>query len=66
MIQAGQWDSYDTPPDIQLILGCPVPAKPKKESMADVIAGAATAVVKAFQQGHSASRNNSSSVGKLI
>ena len=28
MIQAGQYDNYETPPDIQLIFGCPGPAKP--------------------------------------
>ena len=65
MIQAGQCDSYDTPPDIQLIRGCPVPAKPKKESMVDIIAGAATAVVKAFQQGSPAAGSTPTSAGKL-
>jgi len=37
MIQAGQYDNYETPPDIQLIRGCPVPAKPKKESVVELI-----------------------------
>ena len=64
MIQAGQYDNYETPPDIQLIRGCPVPAKPKKESVVEIIAGAASAVVKAIQQGNT-SENLSSSVGKL-
>ena len=63
MIQAGQSDSYDIPPDIQLIRGCPVPAKHKKESVVDVIAGPATAVAKAFQLG---STGDSSSAGKLF
>ena len=65
MIQAGQCDSYNTPPDMQLIRGCPVPAKPKKESVVDIIAGAATADVKAIQQGSPASRDTSTSAGKF-
>ena len=65
MIQAGQYDNYETPPDIQLIRGCPVPEKPKKESVVEIIAGAASAVVKAIQQGNTSSENLSPSVGKL-
>ena len=65
MIQAGQYDNYKTLPDIQLICGCPVPAKPKKESVVEIIAGTASAVVEAIQQGNTSSENLSSSVGKL-
>lgn len=65
MIQAGQYDNYETPPDIQLIRGCPVPAKPKKESVVELIAGAASAVVKAIQQGNASSENLSPSQGEL-
>ena len=65
MIQAGQYDNFETPPDIQLIRGCSVPAKPKKESVVELIAGAATAVVKAIQQGNASSENLSPSVGEL-
>ena len=39
---------YETPTDMQLIRGCPVPAKPKKESVVEVIPRAASAVVKAI------------------
>jgi len=62
MIQAGKYDNYETPPDIQLIRGCPVPAKPKKESVVELIAGA---VVKAIQQGNASSENLSPSQGEL-
>ena len=49
LIQSGRYEDYDTPPQIPLITGAPTPAKPKKESIADALAGAATAVVKALQ-----------------
>ena len=65
MIQAGQYDNYEMPPNIQLIRGCPVPAKPKKESVVELIAGAASAVVKAIQQGNASSENLSPSHGEL-
>ena len=42
---AGQ---YETPTDMQLICGCPVPAKPKKESVVELIPRAASGVVKAI------------------
>jgi len=64
MIQAGQCKSYNTSPDIQLIQGYPVPAKPKKESVVGIIVGAATAVMKAIQQGSPASGDTSTSAGK--
>ena len=39
-------ESYDQPPNVPLITG--VVPKPKKESMSDIIAGAAAAIVKAI------------------
>ena len=44
---AGQ---YETSTDMQLICGCPVPAKPKpkKESVVELIPRAASGVVKAI------------------
>ena len=65
MIQAGQYDNYEMPPNIQLIRGCPVPAKPKKEGVVELIAGAASVVVKAIQQGNASSENLSPSHGEL-
>jgi len=65
----GQFESYDTLPDtlpdIQLTQRCPISAKPKKECVVDIIAGAATAVVKAIQQGSPASGDMSTSAGKF-
>ena len=45
MIQVGQYDTYETPPDMQQIHGCPVPAKPPKESVVELIPRAASVVV---------------------
>ena len=50
MIQVGQYDTYETPPDMQQIHGCPVPAKPPKESVVELIPRAASVVVTAIQQ----------------
>ena len=49
LIQSGRHESYDTPPQIPLIIGAPAPAKPKKDSVADALTGAATAIVQALQ-----------------
>lgn len=47
LIQSGHHDSYEAPPDIPLLTGT-VKKKPPKEGVADIIAGAATAIVKAI------------------
>ena len=65
MIQASQYDNFKTPPDIQLIRGCPVSTKQKKESVVELIAGAESGVVKAIQQGNASSEKLSPSVGEL-
>ena len=50
LIQSGHHDDYTTPPNIPLITGT-VAVKPKKskDGVADVVAEAATAIVKAFK-----------------
>ena len=53
LIQSGHHDDYDTPPNIPLITGSS--SKPKKESIADALTGAATAVVKMIQSTGSSS-----------
>ena len=53
LIQSGHHDDYDTPPNIPLITGSS--SKPKKESVADALTGAATAVVKMIQSTGSSS-----------
>ena len=45
LIKSGHHDSYVDPPQIPLITGSSV-SKPKKESLADAFAGAASAIVK--------------------
>ena len=47
LIQSGHHDSYEAPPDIPLLSGS-VKKMPPKEGVADMIAGAATAIVKAI------------------
>ena len=50
-IQSMRHDSYEEPPNIPLITGTPDSRKTtKKESCSDVLAGAATAIVKALKQ----------------
>ncbi len=61
LIQSGRCDDYDTPPNIPLITGAPVGAKPK-ESMKDVITGAATAVVKMLQSNGSKQQSDPSTL----
>ena len=53
LIQSGHLDDYDTPPNIPLITGSS--SKPQKESVADALTGAATAVVKMIQSTSSSS-----------
>ena len=48
IIQNGHWEDYDNPPPIPLITGKTKP-QPCKESIADALAGAATAIVKVLQ-----------------
>ena len=62
LIQGGRYEDYNTPPQIPLITGAPAPAKPKKESIADALAGSATAVVKALQNPSTATTAPSSPV----
>ena len=47
MIHCGTHDDYDDPPHVQMITGM-LPKRPKKESMSDVLAAAATAVANTF------------------
>ncbi len=60
LIHSGRCDDYNMPPNIPLITGAPVGAKPK-ESMTDVITGAATAVVKMLQSNGSSDPSTPSS-----
>ena len=48
IIQSGHWEDYDNPPPIPLITGKTKP-QPRNESIADALAGAATAIVKVLQ-----------------
>ena len=48
IIQNGHWEDYDNPPPIPLITGKTKPQS-RKESIADALAGAATAIVKVLQ-----------------
>ena len=45
LIQLGRHDSYETPPQIPLITGG---SKPKKKSLSEAFAGAASAIANAF------------------
>ena len=45
LIKSGRHESYEDPPQIPLITGSSI-AKPKKETLADAFAGAASAIVK--------------------
>lgn len=47
MIIAGTHDDKDNPPRVPMITGT-VAKRPKQESLADALAGAATVIVKAF------------------
>ena len=47
MIQCGTHDDYDDPPRVPMITGI-LPKRHKKESIADALTAAATAVAKAF------------------
>lgn len=58
LIQNGRYDDYDAPPDVSLINGAPTPIKPRKENVADVVSGAATAIVKAIKGSPPRSENS--------
>ena len=47
LIRDGRYDDYDSPPNIPLLQDGFT--KPKKESLKDVVAGAATAIAKVLQ-----------------
>ena len=51
LIHTGRHDDYVTPPNIPLITGkTATPQKHRTDEIADVVAGAATAVIKAINQ----------------
>ena len=67
LIQSGHHDDYDTPPNVPFITGSSS-TKPKKESVADALTGAATNIVKVIQSnsgGPAASASVSAQVSPL-
>ncbi len=49
LIQTGRHESYENPPPIPLITGGTNVSKPKKESLSEAVAGAASAIAKVLQ-----------------
>ena len=49
VIQSGHWEDYDSPPPIPLITGPKTKPKQQKDTIADALVGAATAIVKKLQ-----------------
>ena len=63
MIIAGTHDDLDEPPRVPMITGAVPPKKQRQETLTDAIAGAATALAKAF--GGSAIQTPTTSAGNL-
>ena len=55
LISEGHYEDYDSPPNIPLIAGA---SKPKKESLTEVVQGAATAIAKVLQPVNAPAKQN--------